>query len=90
MPKLTPIKYSILLVGQTQASCLWKIAKHESNVNYKAVNKSSGAVGAWQFMNSKLKHKTPNQQLELAVKYSIHRYGSPCEAWDFWQRNYWW
>lgn len=90
MPKLTPIKYSILLVGQTQASCLWKIAKHESNVNYKAVNKSSGAVGAWQFMNPKLANKTPNQQLELAVKYSYHRYGSPCRAWEFWKRNYFW
>lgn len=89
-PKLEPIKYSILLVGQEEASCLWKIAKQESNVNYKAVNKQSGAVGAWQFMNNKLKHKTPNEQLELAVKYSIHRYGSPCKAWAFWQRNYWW
>ena len=89
-PKLEPIKYSILLVGEVEASCLWKIAKRESNVRFDAVNRQSGAVGAWQFMNPKLANKTPNQQLELAVKYSIHRYGSPCEAWEFWKRNYWW
>ena len=90
MPTLTPERYSTFLVGEEQASCLWKIAKRESNVRFDAVNRQSGAVGAWQFMNPKLANKTPNQQLELAVKYSIHRYGSPCEAWDFWQRNYWW
>ena len=89
-PKLEPIKYSILLVGEVEAGCLWKIAKRESNVRFDAVNRQSGAVGAWQFMNPKLANKTPNQQLELAVKYSIHRYGSPCKAWAFWQRNYWW
>ena len=90
MPTLDPIRYSIFLVGEVEASCLWKIAKRESNVRFDAVNKQSGAVGAWQFMNPKLANKTPNQQLELAVKYSIHRYGSPCEAWEFWKRNYWW
>ena len=89
-PKLEPIKYSILLIGEVEASCLWKIAKRESNVRFDAVNRQSGAVGAWQFMNPKLANKTPNEQLELAVKYSIHRYGSPCESWEFWKRNYWW
>ena len=90
MPTLDPIRYSTFLVGEVEASCLWKIAKRESNVRFDAVNRQSGAVGAWQFMNPKLANKTPNQQLELAVKYSIHRYGSPCEAWEFWKRNYWW
>lgn len=89
-PKLEPVRYSILLVGEVEASCLWKIAKRESNVRFNAINKQSGAVGAWQFMNPKLANKTPNEQLELAVKYSIHRYGSPCKAWEFWKRNYWW
>lgn len=90
MPTLDPIRYSTFLVGEVEASCLWKIAKRESNVRFDAVNRQSGAVGAWQFMNPKLADKTPNEQLELAVKYSIHRYGSPCEAWEFWKRNYWW
>ena len=90
MPTLGPIRYSIFLVGEVEASCLWKIARKESNIRFDAINKQSGAVGAWQFMNPKLANKTPNQQLELAVKYSIHRYGSPCEAWEFWKRNYWW
>lgn len=89
-PKLTPAKYASLLVGDVEASCLWHIALKESNIRYNAVNRSSGAVGAWQFMNPKLKDKTPLEQVELAVKYSIHRYGTPCEAWEFWKRNYWW
>ena len=89
-PELTPVRYSILLVGEEEASCLWKIAKRESNVRFDAVNRQSGAVGAWQFMNPRLKDKSPNEQLELAVKYSIHRYGSPCKAWEFWKANYWW
>ena len=90
MPTLDVVRYSTFLVGEVEASCLWKIAKRESNVRFDAVNRQSGAVGAWQFMNPKLADKTPNQQLELAVKYSIHRYGSPCKAWEFWKRNYWW
>ena len=89
-PKLEPVRYSILLVGELQASCLWNIAKRESNVRFNAVNRSSGAVGAWQFMNPKLADKTPNEQLELAVKYATHRYGSPCQAWEFWKENNWW
>ena len=90
MPTLTPERYAKFLVGEKESQCLFKIAKKESNIRYNAVNRSSGAVGAWQFMNPKLKDKTPLEQVELAIKYSFHRHGSPCRSWEFWKRNYWW
>lgn len=90
MPTLTPERYAKFLVGEKESKCLFKIAKRESNIRYNAVNRSSGAVGAWQFMNPKLKDKTPLEQVELAIKYSFHRHGSPCRSWEFWKRNYWW
>lgn len=90
MPTITPERYATFLVGEKESKCLFKIAKRESNIRYDAVNRSSGAVGAWQFMNPKLKDKTPLEQVELAIKYSYHRHGSPCRSWSFWKRNYWW
>jgi hypothetical protein len=73
--ELTPFRYASFLTSQVEASCLFKIALRESNVRYNAINKSSGASGAWQFMNVKVR--------ELS-------YGTPCNAWEFWKRNYWW
>lgn len=90
LPTLTPERYAQFLVGDKQAECLFNIAKKESNIRFDAINRQSGAVGAWQFMNPRLKDKTPLQQVELAIKYSFHRYGTPCDSWRFWKRNYWW
>lgn len=87
---LTPFRYATFQVGELQASCLFKIAVKESNVRYTAVNRSSGAYGAWQFLHSHAKGLNPYQQVELAIDYANYRYGSPCKAWTFWQRNNWW
>ena len=90
LPKLTPYQYAHFQVGKTQTKCLFNIATKESNIRYNAINKSSGASGAWQFMNNKVRHLTPNEQVEWAIRYANHRYGSSCNAWKFWQRNNWW
>ena len=87
---LTPARYSTFLVGELQTSCLFSIALKESNVNYKAINRSSGASGAWQIMNDKVRLLTDLEQVEWAIRYANHRYGSPCEAWSYWQRNFNW
>ena len=87
---LTPARYSTFLVGELQTSCLFSIALKESNINYKAINKSSGASGAWQIMNIKVRSLTDLEQVEWAIRYANHRYGSPCEAWSYWQRNFNW
>lgn len=90
MPKLTPAKYSTSMIGELQTSCLFAIAKRESNIRYNAINRSSGASGAWQFMNVKVRKLDPFEQVEWAIRYAESRYGSACNAWEYWQRNYWW
>ena len=86
----TPFAYSSSMIGEQQTECLFRIAIKESNIRYNAINRSSGAYGAWQFLTSKAKGTTANEQVLLAIDYANYRYGSPCKAWAFWQRNYWW
>ena len=88
--ELTPERYATFLVGELQTSCLFKIALKESNIRYDAINRSSGASGAWQFMNERVRDLTPLEQVEWAIRYAEHRYGSACQAWDHWQKEYWW
>jgi hypothetical protein len=88
--ELTPFRYASFLTSQVEASCLFKIALKESNVRYNAINRSSGASGAWQFMNVKVRELSPLEQVEWAIRYAETRYGTPCNAWEFWKRNYWW
>ena len=90
LPTLTPERYSTFLIGELQTSCLFKIAVKESNIRYNAIIRSSGASGAWQFMNHKVRQLTPLEQVEWAIRYAEHRYGSACNAWDHWQKEYWW
>lgn len=86
----TPFAYATGMIGELQAECLFRIAIKESNINYKAINKSSGAYGAWQFLTSKAKGTNAHEQVLLAIDYANYRYGSPCKAWAFWQKEYWW
>lgn len=90
LPKLTPYKYAYFQIGKTEANCLFKIAKKESNINYKAYNRLGDAYGAWQIKNKRVKHMSPNKQVELAIRYSNHRYGSACKAWQVWKVKRWW
>jgi hypothetical protein len=90
MQQKTPFAYSSSMIGDIQTECLFRIAIKESNIRYNAINKSSGAYGAWQFLHSKAKGMDPYNQVELAIDYANYRYGSPCKAWAFWQRNNWW
>ena len=90
MQQKTPFAYSSSMIGETQTECLFRIAIKESNIRYNAINRSSGAYGAWQFMSKSVRGKTPHEQVLLAIDYANYRYGSPCKAWAFWQGNYWW
>ena len=33
---------------------------------------------------------TPLEQVEWAIRYAEHRYGSACAGWTHWQKEYWW
>ena len=90
MQQKTPFAYATGMIGELQTECLFRIAIKESNIRYNAVNRSSGAYGAWQFMSKSVRGATPHEQVLLAIDYANYRYGSPCKAWEFWQRNYWW
>ena len=90
LQQITPFRYATFQVGELQASCLFKIAVKESNVRYTAVNRLSGAYGAWQLLHKSAKGASPYKQVELAIDYANYRYGSACNAWSAWQRKMWW
>ena len=87
---ITPFRYATFAIGEVQAECLFRIAIKESNINYKAENKSSGALGAWQILNPLVAKLDAYDQVDWAIRYANSRYGSPCKAWAFWQKEYWW
>ncbi|MET9576709.1 transglycosylase SLT domain-containing protein [Streptomyces sp. DT199] len=84
------------LVPSGQFQCFSNIVDHESDWNYKAVNPSSGAYGMFQALpGSKMSsvgadwQTNPATQIKWGLNYMNDRYGSPCEAWSFWQANHW-
>ncbi|WP_128379654.1 transglycosylase SLT domain-containing protein [Streptomyces cavernae] len=86
------IARQIVPAGQFQ--CFSNIVDHESTWNYKAVNPTSGAYGLVQaYPGSKMSsvgadwQTNPATQIKWGLNYMNDRYGSPCDAWDFWQAN---
>ncbi|MET7454730.1 transglycosylase SLT domain-containing protein [Streptomyces sp. NPDC005574] len=82
------------IVGSGQFQCFSNIVNHESTWNYKAVNASSGAYGLVQALpGSKMSsvgadwQTNPATQIKWGLNYMNERYGSPCDAWAFWQAN---
>jgi len=84
------------MVPSGQFQCFSNIVNHESSWNYRAVNASSGAYGLFQALpGSKMSsvgsdwQTNPATQIKWGLNYMNDRYGSPCEAWSFWQANSW-
>ncbi|MFF3498948.1 transglycosylase SLT domain-containing protein [Streptomyces sp. NPDC003247] len=84
------------MVPSGQFQCFSNIVNHESSWNYQAVNASSGAYGLFQALpGSKMSsvgsdwQTNPATQIKWGLNYMNERYGSPCEAWTFWQANHW-
>ncbi|GAA4298961.1 transglycosylase SLT domain-containing protein [Streptomyces venetus] len=84
------------IVPSGQFQCFSNIVDHESDWNYKAVNPSSGAYGMFQALpGSKMSsvgadwQTNPATQIKWGLNYMNDRYGSPCDAWSFWQANNW-
>ncbi|MGR3934496.1 aggregation-promoting factor C-terminal-like domain-containing protein [Streptomyces sp. BRA346] len=82
------------MVPGDQFQCFSNIVDHESGWNYQATNPSSGSYGLVQALPaSKMASagadwKTnPATQIKWGLGYMNDRYGSPCEAWSFWQAN---
>lgn len=84
------------MVPSGQWQCFSNIVDHESSWNYKAVNPSSGAYGLFQalpagkYASAGADWRTnPATQIKWGLNYMDSRYGSPCDAWTFWQANHW-
>ncbi|MFI2430669.1 transglycosylase SLT domain-containing protein [Streptomyces sp. NPDC018693] len=84
------------MVPSGQWQCFSNIVSHESSWNYRAVNPSSGAYGLFQalpagkYASAGSDWQTnPATQIKWGLNYMESRYGSPCDAWAFWQANRW-
>lgn len=79
-----------------EMSALIPMWNHESNWSQKAQNPSSGAYGIPQALpGSKMGsvasdwRTNPATQIRWGLGYIKERYGSPSQAWAFWQANNW-
>ncbi|MDQ6715894.1 MAG: transglycosylase SLT domain-containing protein, partial [Actinomycetota bacterium] len=80
--------------SDSQWSCLEKLWAGESGWNYKATNSSSGAYGIPQSLPaSKMAtvagdyRTNPVTQITWGMNYIKASYGSPCNAWSFWNNR---
>jgi LysM repeat protein len=84
------------IVPSGQFGCFSEIISHESGWNPEATNPGSGAYGLGQALpGNKMASEgadwqtNPVTQLKWALGYMDSRYGSPCDAWNFWQDHSW-
>jgi len=85
-PLITIKEYAAILVDdKTQMICLSKLYGKESAWNPKA--NSGSHWGIPQGRSEYLKTALPEQQIMWGLRYIDNRYGSPCKAWEFFQRN---
>ena len=82
--------------SKREYNCLVDMWTQESHWNPKAHNHSTGAYGIAQFLpatwgNYKMPYKPvwASVQITAGLRYITVRYGSPCRAWAFWQKHYW-
>ncbi|MDT0400610.1 MULTISPECIES: aggregation-promoting factor C-terminal-like domain-containing protein [Streptomyces] len=83
------------IVPADQFQCFSTIVDHESSWNYQADNPTSDAFGLMQALpGSKMASAgadwatNPATQIKWGLGYMNDRYGSPCDAWNFWQANH--
>lgn len=84
------------IVPSGQFGCFSEIISHESGWDVHAENPSSGAYGLPQALpGSKMASAGSDwrddaaTQIRWALSYMDSRYGSPCDAWNFWQDHRW-
>lgn len=84
------------MMTDTQFTCFSNIVERESGWEVTATNPSSGAYGLVQSLpGSKMAsagadwRTNPATQIKWGLNYMNSRYGSPCGAWAFWQKNHW-
>ena len=84
--QMTVREYAAVLVDdKKQMKCLGLLYGKESAWNPSA--RSGSHYGIPQGRSIYLKTALPEQQIQWGLKYIDNRYGSPCKAWEFFQRN---
>ncbi|MFJ7147946.1 transglycosylase SLT domain-containing protein [Streptomyces sp. NPDC100445] len=85
-----------MIPDAAQFNAFSRIVEHESGWNANATNSSSGAYGLVQALPaSKMStagadwKTNPATQIKWGLDYMNSRYGSPAQAWNFWQANGW-
>lgn len=93
--ELTPINYQEYAAdialqqygwGAKQFKCIDAIWTKESHWNPLADNPTSTAYGIAQML--KEDSRDGMEQIRNGLRYIEHRYELPCNAWEFWKRNY--
>lgn len=78
-----------------QFDCLDNLWENESGWSPTARNPDSTAYGIAQFLDQTwtlmgvAKTSNPYEQIDSGLAYIAKRYGTPCDAWTFWQQNHW-
>ena len=90
--KTYALGYITAKVGKDKAArqyaCFDRIIYRESRWKHTAQNGRYYGLG--QMANAKARHHgKPYKQIRDAYTYMVHRYDSPCGAWNFWKRNHW-
>ncbi|MCD9879655.1 transglycosylase SLT domain-containing protein [Streptomyces guryensis] len=83
------------IVPSGQFQCFSNIVDRESGWNMQALNASSGAYGLMQALPGYKYaaagsdwHTNPATQIKWGLNYMNSTYGSPCQAWSFWQTHH--
>ena len=95
-PSGSPQQFARQIIGdESQCHCFSQIVERESGWDVHAQN-PSGAYGLMQALpGSKMASAGPDwrnnaaTQIKWGLGYMKDRYGSPCDAWSFWQANNW-
>ena len=77
------------LQNKSQYLCLKQLIGKESAWNHKAFNPKGPAYGLFQMKSKYVTRLTELQQIDVGLRYIEHRYKTPCKAWTYWQRHYW-
>ena len=95
-PSGSPQQIAAEIVPAGQLASFDQIISHESGWNVEAVNPSSGSYGLGQALPADKMASAGSDwrtdaatQIKWALGYMDSRYGSPNQAWSFWQANSW-
>jgi hypothetical protein len=72
--------------GGDQFACLESLWTKESHWNHLADNPHSSAFGIAQMLGED--SRIAEIQITNGLRYIEHRYDTPCAAWSFWKRNF--